>query len=598
MITNAQYDSHTSATPGRARRRGIAVALAIILIGAAIILTAHFAYGMDVDLFRGIANDARTEEDPDGLEGETSSIIVTSPDAGDAFEVSALGLSESSSAAQANTAYLQGIVDEVSEAGGGTVRIPAGSFRFAAGGAYDEGHYAIEARDNVSIVGAGEDRTALLPSGTFADSGSFRHGVDMFWYDGTETKTFLVNADFADFTVDGKETRGSAEAYNASGKGFFFKLFRDCDWRNVVVKNTDGTGFGVDYPVNSTLVGCTAIACGKNANADSFGASGFGIGVGYSSEEGILIEGCESRDNTKYGYFFEHQTLYRDEPRARESQGFTVRDCVASGNLYNFGGNRAYDVSYESCVSAVSEDPKREAYTRHAYMLENHTVRVTFSNCVVEQECSDVDASDRCYDAVRWALGNGIAESGPDGGKAFRPYEYATRGEASLMLWRLSGWPGDVLIGQRVSLSSAASDVPADSIFADAVRWLRAEGLSTNLAFRASDGITYAEFTTMLWRLAGEPEVASADSDEQGGDGADEDVRAIANAGDDSPLTNVEGLPDYADAAAWAVSVGLFQPIDVNLPNAKIMRGAAVMALQAFAELMDEGAADAEGVSG
>lgn len=506
----------------------------------------------------------------DALEGDRGNApadLFGSAPAG--YEVTASELMEGDKAAYENTRYLQHVIDAVSEAGGGVVHLPAGTFRFAAGGSYDDGDYAIAARSNVAIVGAGREDTTLMPVGNWALTGKYRNGVDMFWYDGMSTDTYLANADFADLTVDGIAARGSVSHYNASGKGFFFKLFRDCDWNNVAVKNTDGTGFGVDFPIACTLIDCVATGCGKIANENSVGASGFGIGVGYSSDESILIENCFSRDNTKYGFFFEHQSLFRREFRATEAAGFVVRGCVASGNLYNFGGNRAYDIRYESCVSAVSDDDRREAYTSHAYMLERNTVRVTFEQCAVDQSMSDVNPSDACYDAVRWALDSGIVEAGSDNVHAFRPDDAATRREAAFMFWRLAGWPGDVLIGPESETTPAAADVPAKDPCAEAVRWLRGEGYSIGETFRPDDTVTNAEAATLLWRYAGEP----GDSGEAGAAG---EAKSAALPGT---------APYYAGALTWAVKSDIMTSYQASLPFAPVSRAELVQMVYRFSQM-------------
>ena len=94
---------------------------------------------------------------------------------------------------------------------------------------------------------------------------------------------YLINADFSDFVIDGDSVRGGIATaggqYLTDGKGFMINLFSNCDWNNVVVKNTDATGFGVDCPINSTIRNCKAINCGKAATTSDNGASGFGIGI-------------------------------------------------------------------------------------------------------------------------------------------------------------------------------------------------------------------------------------------------------------------------------------------------------------------------------
>ena len=87
----------------------------------------------------------------------------------------------------------------------------------------------------------------------------------MFYYNkirelGAQPK-YLVNADFKDFTINGEEAEcyyldDNGERiyhYTTSGKGFMINLFKDCDWENVAVLLTDGTGFGMDCPINCTV---------------------------------------------------------------------------------------------------------------------------------------------------------------------------------------------------------------------------------------------------------------------------------------------------------------------------------------------------------
>ena len=235
-------------------------------------------------------------------------------------------------------------------------------------------------------------------------TGEAPHGIDMFYYDGFDDRRYLDNASFYDFAIDGESTQGSLRGYNASGKGFFFKLFRGCTWERVEVRNTDGTGFGADYPVDCVMRDCTAIGCGKNATADSYGASGFGVGVGLSEDESMVIENCTSSANTKFGFFFEHQSLYRlNGVGARRAKGFQVTNCTAWGNLINFGGNRAYDVVYDHCVSDQPKKSGEELYTDYAFTFVEHSVRILVRNATVDQMYTDVLA-DPSSSAAMWRM--------------------------------------------------------------------------------------------------------------------------------------------------------------------------------------------------
>lgn len=178
-----------------------------------------------------------------------------------------------------NTAYLQSLVDSVSEKGGGTVSIPKGTYYFSVGGSTVSGgeFYIIKCKNNVRIEGSGNNETTgtiLKPMGVT------KYGLDMFFFnDYAESKftnpNYLINADFYNFVIDSEGAQG--ENYNSSGKGFMINLLKDCNWENVTVKNTDGTGFGMDCPINCTINSCIAIGCGKKATTQNVGASGFGI---------------------------------------------------------------------------------------------------------------------------------------------------------------------------------------------------------------------------------------------------------------------------------------------------------------------------------
>lgn len=282
------------------------------------------------------------------------------------------GLSTDDSGAQ-NSAILQKLIDGLSAIGGGTVYIPAGEYYFAENGTQKYGSHCIKMKSNVNIIGAGMDATVLLPVGE--SSG----GLDMFYFNDYVdygTPNYLENCRFENFMIDSINTYTAT--YTSAGKGFMFNLFSNCHWDTVTVKNTDGTGFGVDCPIDSSISNCIAIGCGKAATNYNVGASGFGIGFGYSNDESLTITNCQSYNNRKYGVFFEHQGRFNTSMYpATCAAGFVVTDCVASGNYYNFGGIYAMDTTYENCVSSGA--------IQHGYCFENST-NCAAINCTSENE--------------------------------------------------------------------------------------------------------------------------------------------------------------------------------------------------------------------
>ena len=246
-----------------------------------------------------------------------------------------------------NSTVLQRLIDTASLEGGGVILIPEGEYCFAQTGEQTIGAHCIKMRSDVTIRGMG-DKTVLKPVG------ASQEGLDMFYFNeylDTGKTIYLKNCRFEDFVIDASDT--SCEVYTSAGKGFMFNLFRNCHWTRVTVKNTDATGFGVDCPIDSSITQCRAEGCGKAANTANAGASGFGIGFGYSDEEHMVISDCISVGNKKFGFFFEHQGRFNAVKYAAEdAKGFAVRNCEAKGNLYNFGGIRAINLTYENCHSA------------------------------------------------------------------------------------------------------------------------------------------------------------------------------------------------------------------------------------------------------
>ncbi|MBE6917556.1 MAG: hypothetical protein E7470_06650 [Ruminococcaceae bacterium] len=267
-----------------------------------------------------------------------------------------------------NSKNLQDLIDRVSVKGG-TIFIPQGEYLFCQNGTQTYGDHCIKMRSNVSILGSG-DQTILMPVG------ESRYGLDLFYFNDYldhGKADYLENCRFQDFVIDASGT--SCETYTSAGKGFMFNLFRNCHWRNVTVKFTDATGFGVDCPINSTIVNCTAIGCGKAANEDATGASGFGIGYGFTEGESIEIRDCIARDNRIFGFFFEHQGRFDPQRYALDNQGdFLVTACEADNNLYNFGGISACNLIYRECSSGTFR--AREFFFEDCVNCEYNGVRL------------------------------------------------------------------------------------------------------------------------------------------------------------------------------------------------------------------------------
>lgn len=257
----------------------------------------------------------------------------------------------------ANSTALQAIMDDLTLQGG-TIYIPAGVYRFSATGSQTQGDHCIKMRSNISMIGDGAATVLKIV-------GKSNLGLDLFYFneyvDRNEPE-YLENCRFKDFCIDGSDQ--SCDTYTSAGKGFMFNLIKNCHWANVTVKNTDGTGIGVDCPIHCTITNCVVTGCGKAGNTDSPGASGIGIGFGYSDDENMYIDGCTCVSNKKFGVFFEHQRRFHPEKYTSTAPlGFIIDHCIGYQNYYNFGGIQAINTFYRDCVSHKS--------LVHGYYFEN-----------------------------------------------------------------------------------------------------------------------------------------------------------------------------------------------------------------------------------
>ena len=106
----------------------------------------------------------------------------------------------------------------------------------------------------------------------------------------------------------------------------------------------------------------------------------------------------------------------------------------------------------------------------------------------------DVLPGSYCYDAVAWALENGI--TGGTGNGKFSPDATCTRAQAVTFLYRASGSPA-------VSGSAAFSDVAADAYYVSAVKWAEKNGITGGIGgglFGSGNNCTRGQIVAFLWR--------------------------------------------------------------------------------------------------
>ena len=141
---------------------------------------------------------------------------------------------------------------------------------------------------------------------------------------------------------------------------------------------------------------------------------------------------------------------------------------------------------------------------------------------------TDVPENAYYYDAVQWAVENGITAGFTE--TSFGPNRSCTRAQMVTFLWRAAGSPAPA------STDRVFQDVPADAYYADAVLWAAEQGITGGTSaetFSPNATVTRAQTVTFLYRAAGSP------------------------AGADSGFADVAADAYYADAVAWAAAQGI-----------------------------------------
>ena len=141
----------------------------------------------------------------------------------------------------------------------------------------------------------------------------------------------------------------------------------------------------------------------------------------------------------------------------------------------------------------------------------------------------DVTANDYYFDAVQWAVNNGITNGTSD--TTFSPDAPCTRAQAVAFLWRAAGC---------LSPKSSATpfkDVVKGSYYETAVLWAVENGITNGTSattFSPEDICSRAQIATFLWRSQGMPD-----------------------AGKTNPFTDVPSGEYYYNAVLWAVVNGI-----------------------------------------
>jgi len=170
---------------------------------------------------------------------------------------------------------------------------------------------------------------------------------------------------------------------------------------------------------------------------------------------------------------------------------------------------------------------------------------------------SDVVSSAYYYDAVLWAVENGVTSG--TSATTFTPNGNCNRAQVVTFLHRMLASP------EPAAIDFPFADVPIDSYYYKPVKWAVGSkitgGTSAN-TFSPNDNCTRAQVVTFLWRTAGQPEPN----------------------GKDNPFTDVKPDSYYYDAVLWAVENGITGGTSATTfsPDSVCTRGQVVTFLYRF----------------
>ena len=250
------------------------------------------------------------------------------------------------------------------------------------------------------------------------------------------------------------------------------------------------------------------------------------------TEPGYTTHKCTSCDYSYNDSYIEplghNYTEEVTAPTCTE-RGYTTYTCSVCGDSYK-----------GSYVDPLGHNYKNGTCTRCGVKDPNYKPQANFT---------DVAAGSYCYDAVQWAVANGIT-NGTDA-THFSPNAGCTRGQVVTFLWRAAGEP---TVGGNVGFV----DVTPGSYCYEAVKWAVANGITKGTDathFSPNATCTRGQVVTFMYRAAGEPTV--------GGSNGFVDVAA--------------GSYCY-NAVQWAVANGITKGTDTThfSPNATCTRGQVV----------------------
>ena len=226
------------------------------------------------------------------------------------------------------------------------------------------------------------------------------------------------------------------------------------------------------HEYTETVVAPTCTERGYTEHVCSCGSSyktDYTAALGHDYKNGLCTR-CGAKDPSAHTHDYKAVVI---KPTCTE-RGYTTYTCSVCGDSYK-----------GSYVDPLGHDYKNGTCTRCGVKDPNYKPQADFT---------DVAAGSYCYDAVQWAVANGITK-GTDA-THFSPNATCTRGQVVTFIYRAEGEPA-------VSGSNGFVDVAAGSYCYNAVQWAVANGITKGTDtthFSPSATCTRGQVVTFLYR--------------------------------------------------------------------------------------------------
>lgn len=216
------------------------------------------------------------------------------------------------------------------------------------------------------------------------------------------------------------------------------------------------------------------------------------------------------------------------------------------------------DSGYELSGLTVTDSKGNELklYTKdgikYTFTMPNSRVDIKAAFAVSTQSQTnhfvDVKTSDYYYNAVLWAVENGVTNG--TSATTFSPDMAVSRAQMVTFLWRAHGSP-------KATGANPFTDVSTSDYYYDAVLWAVANGVTNGTSattFSPDMAVTRAQAVTFQWRAAGSPVVSG------------------------SSFSDVAADAYYVNAVTWAVANGITNGTGSNTfsPDVVVSRAQAV----------------------